>query len=166
MIWRAYACRPHHSSPSRYVNSSAHFAGTDGVAPQGKASTPIDDRVLFDQLVQVLVFGCVYEPIPSRRCRRRRRAEWIDLGVMAAMEQLVLHVHHLLIGLELGDIAVDGCITKALRGAELAWPSPGGPGQAGHQTLVRGVHRGTHDITRDAKWSQPVRFQAPGGAAL
>jgi hypothetical protein len=41
----------HHSSPSRYVNSSAHFAGTDGVAPQGKASTPIEDRVLFDQLV-------------------------------------------------------------------------------------------------------------------
>jgi hypothetical protein len=95
---------PHHSSPSRYVNSSAHFAGTDGVAPQGKASTPIDDRVLFDQLVQVLVFGCVYEPIPSRRCRRRRRDEWIDLGVMAAMEQLVLHVHHRLIGLELGDM--------------------------------------------------------------
>jgi hypothetical protein len=40
---------------------------------------------------------------------------------MAAMEH-VLHVHHRLIGLELGDIAVDGCITKALRGAELAWP--------------------------------------------
>jgi hypothetical protein len=93
--------------------------------------------VLFDQLVQVLVFGCVYEPIPSRRCRRRRRDEWIDLGVMAAMEQLVLHVHHRLIGLELGDIAVDGCITKALRGAELAWPIPVGQGHAGHQTLVR-----------------------------
>jgi hypothetical protein len=85
--------------------------------------------VLFDQLVQVLVFGCVYEPIPSRRCRRRRRDEWIDLGVMAAMEHL-LHVHHRLIGLELGDIAVDGCITKALRDAELAWPSSVEQGRA------------------------------------
>jgi hypothetical protein len=40
------------------------------------------------------------------------------------MEQPVLHVHHRLIGLELGDIAVDARITKAPRGAELAWPSP------------------------------------------
>lgn len=40
------------------------------------------------------------------------------------MERLVLQVYDPLIGLELGDIAVDECITKAPRVGELAWPSP------------------------------------------
>lgn len=70
------------------------------------------------------------------------------------MEQLVLHVHHRLIGLELGDIAVDGCITTALRGAELAWPIPVDQGTQGIKRSC-GCAQGTHDIIRDAKWSQP-----------
>jgi hypothetical protein len=76
----------------------------------------------------------------------------------------VLHVHHWLIGLELGDIAVDGCITKTLRGAELAWPSSVEQGRASNARAR--CAPGTRDIIRDAKWSQPVGFQAPGGAAL
>jgi hypothetical protein len=52
------------------------------------------------------------------------------------------------------------------RSAVLSSPGPARWNRAGHQTLVRGVHRGTRDIIRDAKWSQPVGFQAPGGVAL
>jgi hypothetical protein len=91
--------------------------------------------VVFDRLVQVLVFGCAYERIADQTCRRRRRAEagtsGSDLGAMAAMERLVLQAYDRLIGLELGDIAVDGCTTKAPRGGELAGPSPVGRGKQG-----------------------------------
>jgi hypothetical protein len=80
---------------------------------------------------------------------------------MAAMEH-VLHVHHRLIGLELGDIAVDERITKALRGAELACPSRWTRARRASNARA-GVHRGTHDIIRDAKWSQPAGFRHLAG---
>lgn len=39
------------------------------------------DRVIFEKLVQVLVFGCAYERIADQSCSasplRRRRDEWI-----------------------------------------------------------------------------------------
>ena len=45
----------------------------------------IDDRVIFDRLIEVLVFGAVYWRIADRTCSattlRRRRDEWIALGL-------------------------------------------------------------------------------------
>ena len=54
--------------------------------PLGCHRPRIPDRVLFEKLVEVLVFGCAYEKIADRSCSattlRRRRDEWIELGVL------------------------------------------------------------------------------------
>jgi hypothetical protein len=44
---------------------------------------------------------------------RRRRDEWISAGVMDTLQGLVLEAYDRIIGLELSDVAIDGCITKA-----------------------------------------------------
>jgi transposase len=53
--------------------------------PLGCHRPRIPDRVIFDKLVQVLVFGCGYRRIADQACSattlRRRRDEWITLGV-------------------------------------------------------------------------------------
>jgi hypothetical protein len=54
--------------------------------PLGCHRSRVPDRVVFDKLVQVLVFGCAYERIAdegsSDTTLRRRRDEWIVLGAM------------------------------------------------------------------------------------
>jgi hypothetical protein len=81
----------------------------------------VPDQVVFERLLQVLVFGCAYWRIADESCSdttlRRRRDEWIALGMMDALRELVLEAYDRIIGLELADVAVDGCITKALAAA-------------------------------------------------
>jgi transposase len=52
--------------------------------PLGCHRPPIPDRLVFDKLIQVLVFGCRYRHIADAACSattlRRRRDEWITLG--------------------------------------------------------------------------------------
>jgi hypothetical protein len=55
---------------------------------------------------------------------RRRRDEWIEEGVMDHLREMVLEAYDRFIGLLLGDLAVDGCITKAPCGGEKAGRSP------------------------------------------
>ncbi|KPH98741.1 hypothetical protein OK074_6176 [Actinobacteria bacterium OK074] len=78
------------------------------------------DEVVFDRLVQALVFGCGYEHAADEQCSattlRRRRDEWIALGVMEALRLLVLSAYDRMIGLELDHLVADGCITKAPTG--------------------------------------------------
>jgi transposase len=85
--------------------------------PLGCHKSRISDRVVFEKLLQVLVFGCAYWRIADEECSestlRRRRDEWIDLGVMEALREMALTAYDRTIGLELTDVAVDGCITKA-----------------------------------------------------
>ncbi len=85
--------------------------------PLGCHKSRIPDRVVFEKLLQVLVFGCAYWRIADEECSestlRRRRDEWIDLGVMEALRERALTAYDRTIGLELTDVAVDGCITKA-----------------------------------------------------
>jgi hypothetical protein len=76
----------------------------------------------------VAVFGCAYWRIADRTCSattlRRRRDEWIALGVMERLGGIAREGYDRLIGLQLEDISVDGCITKAPCGGEMAGPSP------------------------------------------
>lgn len=92
--------------------------------PLGCHQPRIPDRLVFDKLVQVLVFGCAYWRIADDSCSattlRRRRDEWILAGVMDTLQGLVLEAYDRIIGLELSDVAVDGCITKAPCGGEQA----------------------------------------------
>jgi hypothetical protein len=62
--------------------------------PLGCHHPRIPDRVVFDKLVQVLVFGCAYNRIADDSCSattlRRRRDEWIGCGVMEKLREKVL----------------------------------------------------------------------------
>jgi transposase len=83
---------------------------------------------VFDKLIQILVFGCGYRRIADASCSattlRRRRDEWISAGVAEQLRHAVLAAYDRLFGLELEHLAVDGCITKAPCGGQVAGPSP------------------------------------------
>jgi hypothetical protein len=73
--------------------------------------------VVFEKLIQVLVFGCAYWRIADEECSattlRRRRDEWIEEGVMDNLREMVLEAYDRYVGLLLGDLALDGCITNS-----------------------------------------------------
>ena len=96
--------------------------------PLGCHRPRIPDRIVFDKLVQVLVFGCGYRRIADHTCSattlRRRRDEWISAGVAEQLRLAVLAAYEQLFGLELEQLAVDSCTTKAPCGGQTAGPSP------------------------------------------
>jgi transposase len=103
--------------------------------PLGCHRGRIPDRVVFEKLVQVLVFGCAYWRISDEECSattlRRRRDEWIEAGAMNMLEEIVKETYDRTIGLELSDIAVDCCITKAPCGGQRSGRSPVDRGKQG-----------------------------------
>jgi transposase len=96
--------------------------------PLGCHRRRIPDPVVFDKLVEVLVYGAGYERIADASCSattlRRRRDEWIRLGVWDRLRLACLDAYDQMIGLDLADVAVDGCTTKAPCGGECAGRSP------------------------------------------
>ena len=96
--------------------------------PLGCHRPRVPDRVIFDKLIQVLVFGCGYRRIADQDCSattlRRRRDEWITLGVVDRLRRAVLGAYDRLFGLELEHLAVDSCITRHPAAAR-----PPGPAQ-------------------------------------
>ena len=103
--------------------------------PLGCHRPRIPDRVVFDKLVQVLVLGAAYERISDTTCSattiRRRRDEWIEAGAFKELEQFCLEGYEKMVGLQLENLAVDGCITKAPCGGEAAGRSPVDRGKQG-----------------------------------
>ena len=108
--------------------------------PLGCHRPRIPDRVVFDKLIQVLVLGASYEKISDTTCSattmRRRRDEWITAGIFTALEQICLDSYDRIVGLELDDLCVDGCIVKAPCGGEIAGKSPVGRGKQGTKRSV------------------------------
>lgn len=110
--------------------------------PLGCHRPRVPNRVVFELLVTALVFGAGYRRIADHRCSattlRRRRDEWIAAGVMAVLERVARDAYDRLIGLQLDDVAVDGCLTKAPCGGEVAGPNPTDRGKLGlkRSTLV------------------------------
>jgi transposase len=96
--------------------------------PLGCHRRRINDRIVFDKLVEALVFGVGYERIADTSCSattmRRRRDEWIRLGVWDRLKLACLDAYDKAIGLDLAHLAVDGCTTKAPCGGECAGRSP------------------------------------------
>jgi transposase len=103
--------------------------------PLGCHRRRVSDRTVFDKLLQVLRFGCSYEAIADSTCSattiRNRRDEWIRLGLFAQLKQIALDAYDRIVGLVLDQIAVDGAITKAPGGGEVAGPSPVDRGKQG-----------------------------------
>jgi hypothetical protein len=103
--------------------------------PLGCHRPRISDRIVFEKLVQVLVFGCAYHRIADGTCSattlRDRRDECIEMGVMDRLRQMVLESYDRFIGLEVGEMAIDCCITKAPCGGEKAGRNPVDRGKQG-----------------------------------
>lgn len=122
-LWEQFAAL----LPERPVYDPAH--------PLGCHLPCISDRVVFDKLLQLLRFGCSYQAIADPTCSatmiRTRRDEWIRLGVFARLRQLALQAYDRIVGLVLDQVAVDGCITKAPGGGEVAGRSPVDRGKQG-----------------------------------
>jgi hypothetical protein len=164
--------------------------------PLGCHRPRIPDRIVFDKLIQVLVFGCGYRRIADHSCSattlRRRRDEWITAGIAEQLRLAVLAAYDRLFGLEVEHLSVDGCITKAPCGGQVAGLSPidrrkqglggdrdgwhpagggGGPGQPPRRWAA-GCHPGRrhrHRPAAQAAHSAPgrrLRLPAlPGGAS-
>jgi transposase len=92
--------------------------------PLGCHRPRIPDRVVFDKLIQVLVFGCGYRRIADATCSattlRRRRDEWISTGVANQLRLAVLGAYDRMLGLELGHL---GRVSKVGASREMlpAW---------------------------------------------
>jgi transposase len=103
--------------------------------PLGCHRPRIPDRVVFEHVIAALVHGSGYERIASPGCSdatiRRRLKEWAAAGVSEQVHTLALRAYDRMIGLELDDLAVDGCLTKAPGGGEAAGRSPVDRGKQG-----------------------------------
>jgi len=103
--------------------------------PLGCHRRRVSDRVVFAHVVEALVHGSGYERVASAACSdrtiRRRVHEWADANLAETLHTLVLTQYDRMLGLDLDDIAVDGCITKAPCGGDHAGRSPVDRGKQG-----------------------------------
>ena len=103
--------------------------------PLGCHRPRVSDRVVFDHVIAALVHGSGYERIASPGCSdatiRRRLQEWAAVGLSEQVHTLALRAYDRMLGLDLADLAVDGCLTKAPSGGEVAGRSPVDRGKQG-----------------------------------
>jgi hypothetical protein len=108
--------------------------------PLGCHRARIADRTVFEHVIAALVHGSGYERIASPGCSdatiRRRLKAWAAAGLSEQVHTLALRAYDQMIGLELDDLAVDGCVTKAPSGGEAAGRSPVDRGKQGRKRSV------------------------------
>ena len=145
------------------------FEQFEALVPERKTDHPlgchrprVPDRVVFEKLVQILVFGCAYEKIADGSCSestlRRRRDEWIELGLVERLRLVVLDAYDRFIGLEPSEVAVDCCVTKAPCGGEKAGPSPVDRGKQG---VKRSVAVDAHGVPLGSVTAPANRHDSP-----
>jgi transposase len=85
LIWRTRACPAPSILEPLWVQFAALLPTRQVHHPLGCHRPRVPDRVVFDKLIQILVFGCGYRRIADPTCSattlRRRRDEWITLGL-------------------------------------------------------------------------------------
>lgn len=103
--------------------------------PYGGHRPRIDDRLIFERLLEIVINGLSYEKASNEHVSattlRRRRLEWVQAGVFTELKLLALHAYDKMLGLNFSNISMDGCITKAPNGGDLAGPSPVDRGKGG-----------------------------------
>jgi transposase len=130
--------------------------------PLGCHRRRIPDRLVFEHVVAALVHGSGYERIATVGCSdrtiRRRVHEWAAAGLTEQLHALILRQYDRLIGLDLADVSVDGCITKAPCGGDKAGRSPVDRGKQGlkRSTVVEGRGVPLHLV-----WAGANRHDAP-----
>lgn len=114
--------------------------------PLGCHNPRIPDRIVFERVIAALVHGSGYERIADRQCSdrtiRRRVKYWSQLGMAEQIHGLALQAYDRMIGLQLHELSVDGCITKAPCGGERAGRSPVDRGKQGLKRSVATEARG------------------------
>lgn len=98
------------------------------------------DRLCFRGLMIRLVTGsswvdveAILDHAVSDTTLRARRDEWIDAGIFDQLFSQALDAFDRIIGLDLGDVAIDGSLHKAPCGGEGTGPSPVDRGKIGHK---------------------------------
>ena len=108
--------------------------------PWGCHRRGIPDRVVFEHVIGSLVHGSGYERIATPGCSDRtigrRLRQWAAWGLGELLHAAALRAYDQMIGLELADVAVDGCMTKAPCGGDRAGPSPAGRRKGGLKRSV------------------------------
>jgi hypothetical protein len=103
--------------------------------PLGCHRRRIPDRVVFAPVVAAPVHGSGYERIAGAGCSdrtiRRRLQAWAARGLAARVHPLALRAYDRMSGLDLDDLAVDGCIPKAPAGGDGAGRAPVDRGKQG-----------------------------------
>lgn len=96
--------------------------------PLGCHRRQVPDRTVFEHIVAALVHGSGYERVATKGCSdwtiRDRVKQWSRLGLAKELHRIALHAYEKMIGLELDDLAADGCITKAPCKGDTTGPSP------------------------------------------
>lgn len=91
-------------------------AGLDYLAQEWLLSLPGRPDP-FEHVIAALVHGSGYERIAGPGCSdrtiRRRVDYWSQPGIAERIHALALEAYDRMIGLEPGELSVDGCITKA-----------------------------------------------------
>jgi transposase len=97
--------------------------------PLGCHRPRIPDRDCFDGILIRLVTGCSWD-VAARLCKasettlRDRRTTWLAAGVFDNLVEEALAAYDRIIGLDLGEVAVDGSLHKAPCGGEGTGPNP------------------------------------------
>jgi transposase len=106
----------------------------------------VPDRVVFEHLLEALVLGVGYERVAGPGCSdatiRRRLKLWAEAGLGEQLHALALAAFDRMLGLQLTDIAVDGCTTKAVAGGAHTGRSPVDRGKGGRKRSVAVDGRG------------------------
>jgi hypothetical protein len=96
--------------------------------PLGCHKRRIPDKTVFRLVVEALVHGSGYERVATAECSdwtiRDRLKQWSKLGLAHQLHRIALAGYDQMIGLDLDDLAADGCHTKAPCRGERAGPSP------------------------------------------
>ncbi len=106
--------------------------------PLGRHRRRISDRVCFRGILIRLVTGCSWEDterllgrVVSDTTLRSRRDEWIDSGVFDRLVHEAISGYDRIVGLDLGDVCVDGSQQKARCGGEGTGRNPADRGKTG-----------------------------------
>lgn len=97
--------------------------------PLGCHRPRIPDRDCFDGILIRLVTGCSWD-VAARLCKasettlRARRTTWLAAGVFDNLVEEAIAAYDRIIGLDLGEVAVDGSLHKAPCGGDGTGPNP------------------------------------------
>ena len=109
--------------------------------PLGCHRPRTSDRKCFFGMLVRLVTGCSWDVAgriteTSESTLRRRRDEWVTAGVFDVLVEEAISGYDKIVGLELGNLAVDGSLHKAPFGGEATGRSPVDRGKQGWKWAV------------------------------